>query len=184
MQPCLKALTHHWPFVVENAEHHGVAHEPIWLDAVLAESAFVLGTEFPNRGLAVDVAAIGFELHALHSELLEGEFEEQELAFRINLGSLPFLAVPCHTNLDATLIEAHVEVSGAADVLAGFFELDRPRSAAGIGDEVANKLPKTLDAGLERLQRDVVLKRIRFGDCKEGLGELFSQRDKAHTLTL
>src|SRR5262245_32251837 len=102
------------PFAGQHAIHHAVANRAVAPGMVMANDAVLLRTQRFDRSLRSEVEVVGAQPHDLASERLKGVLEQQELAHRVDVRSLPSAGIPRVSDLDAIDISDDVVITRAA----------------------------------------------------------------------
>ena len=86
---------------------------------MVAEGAFVLGSELAHGGLGAQVFVVGLEADAAEVEGFEGVGELEELGLGVYAGSVVVGAEPGVAYFYGAVLKVEVDVAGAADDLVG-----------------------------------------------------------------
>ncbi len=106
------------PFTSAQAVHHGVADGAIAAQGVAADHPVFACAQALNSGLRGEVEIVGAPAHHVASQGLERMGHQQQLAGRVDMGTLRALGVPGVANFDPLHGGQYVVVAAAAQHFA------------------------------------------------------------------
>lgn len=110
------------PVFADDGEPDAVAVGAVGHEVVVAEGAFVGGSEFAEGGLRLFVLVVGLEGYAVEVEGVEGVVELEELGLGVEAGGLIGGGEPGGSDLDGAVLLVEIEEAGGAYGLAGGFQ--------------------------------------------------------------